>query len=358
MKSLDTLSLKRYIYDNKKIDYILEKIGCHHIQYHPLKDYYSCGNYNGDNPSSINIYNTPYLHVKNWTREKEFDKHADIYTLVQYNKNLSFTEAVKYIHSLLGLEYKWTKPTTKIEVCDPWGFARKHKYGSVDVKEIEKLRDEEIDYYIPMIHEDWFRDGIIPKTRKKFDLCYSYRRHRVMIPLRMWNTGELLGFNSRTTIKNYAELGIKKYFITPSYPKQLNLYGLYENMDSIKQAGYVVVYESERSVLKRDSRNDSTGVALSGHIISDEQVAILKHIDGVREIIISMDKDVSLNEVRCICEKFNGYNVSYTYDKWDLLSEKDSLADAPKKIFNFLFKHRVKYDEAEHNKYQASLKKK
>ena len=355
---MTTIELKQYIYENNKIEEILQAINCHHIRYHPSKKYYSCGNWNGDNPSSVNIYNNSYLGVKNWTREKEFDEHSDIYTLVQYNKNINFIQSLKYLHSILGLQYKWAKPVKKQEFVDPWAFARKHKYGSIDVKEVEKLRDTEIDYYVPMIHESWFREGIIAKTRKKFDLCYSYRRHRVMIPLRMWNTGELLGFNARTTIENYAELGIKKYFITPSYPKQSNLYGLYENKNDITKAGYVVVYESEKSVLKRDSRNDSTGVALSGHTMSDEQVAILKHLNGVKEIIISMDKDVSIDEVRQICEKFNGYNISYTYDKWDLLEEKQSIADAPKKIFNFLFKHRIKYDESEHNKYQASLQKK
>ena len=356
---MDTLSLKQYIYDNEKVSFVLEQIGCHHIQYHPLKEYYSCGNCDGDNVSAINVYNSPYLGVKNWTREKEFDKHADIYTLVQYNKKIGFVEAVKYLHSILGLDYKWVKTTKKEEFVDPWGFAKKYKYGYVDVADIEKLQENEIDYYVPMLHESWYRkEGIMPWTRKKFGICYSYRRNRIIIPLRYWRTGELLGFNSRTTVENYSELGIKKYFITPSYPKQSNLFGLYEHKEDIAKAGYVVVYESEKSVLKRDSRNDCTGVALSGHTISDEQVSILKHIDGVREIIISMDKDVSIDEIRQICSKFNGYNVSYTYDKWDLLGDTDSIADASKKVFNFLLKHRIKYDDNEHQKYQASLKKK
>ena len=60
------------------------------------------------------------------------------------------------------------------------------------------------------------------------------------------------------------------------------------------------------------------------------------------DIVISMDKDVSINEVRYICEKFYGIrNVYYTYDKHDLLNPKDSIADAPKKIYDFIFKYKI-----------------
>jgi DNA primase len=93
--------------------------------------------------------------------------------------------------------------------------------------------------------------------------------------MRYWLTGELLGFNQRTTVENYEEFGIKKYFITPTYPKALNLYGLYENYDAIQKAGYVVVAESEKSVLKRDSLGDSTVVALSGKAYRMSKFAFL-----------------------------------------------------------------------------------
>ena len=336
---MDTISLKKYIYDNQKVKLVLTEIGCHHIQYHSLKNYYSCGNYNGDNVFAVNIYNTPYLGVKNWTREKDFEEHSDIFSLIQYNKGMSFTESVKYLHSILGLDYKWVKPVKKTFV-DPLAIFKTHKYGKMDVKEYEILQSDLIDHYVPILHESWFKEGILPMTREKFDICYSHKRRRIMIPLRMWNTGELLGFNSRTTIENYEELGIKKYFITPSYPKQYNLYGLYENYDEIQKVGRVIVYESEKSVLKRDSRNDHTGVALSGHTISDEQVAILKGL-GV-EIIISMDKDISLEEVKYLCGKFKGYNVSYTYDKYDILSPKTSIADMPNKVCETFIRNRIK----------------
>ena len=357
---MDTLSLKEYIFENNKVEYVLNSIGCHNIKYHPAKEFYSCANYNGDNVGAINVKNNKWLNVVNWTRQKDFGEGSDIFDLVQYNKKCSFVESVKYLHNILDLEYSPHKNNKKKEEneFDPlYIFKRVLKSRRrVNVANINIVDETMLDEYVPLLHIDWLRQGIIEKTRKKFGLAYSYKRKRVIIPMRHWLTGELLGINARTTIENYDELGIKKYYITPSYQKSLNLYGLYENRESIQNAGYVVVYESEKSVLKRDSLLDSTGVALSGHTMSDEQARILIGLDT--EIIIALDKDIPIEEVRCMCEKFyNIRHVSYIYDKFDLLGDKDSPADAQNKIFNYLLEHRVKYDYSEHQKYLKSLKK-
>ena len=358
---MDTISLKKYIFENKKIEYVLNEIGCHSIKYHPNKDFFSCANYNGDNTGAINIKNNEYLNVINYTRN-EFSDNSDIITLVEYNKNLSFIDAVKYIHKILGLEYKYSKKSSKKpkkEESNMLEVFEKHlcKKKKVDVSDIQILDEDLINDYIPLLHIDWFKEGIMPWTRDKFGLAYSYKYKRVVIPIRYWLTKELVGFNMRTTVENYDEFGIKKYYLTPTYQKNLNLYGLAENYDTIQKAGYVVVYESEKSVLKRDSLGDSTGVALSGHTMSDEQASILWGLDV--DIIISMDKDVSIEEIRHMCSKlYRGRNVYYTYDKWDLLSEKDSIADKSNKIFDFMMKYKFKYDEKEHSIYLESLKKK
>lgn len=356
---MDTISLKEYIFENNKIEYVLESIGCHHIKYHPNKEFYSCGNYNGDNISAVNVKNNQYLNVTNWTRVKEFGESSDIITLVQYNKKYSFIEAVKYLHNILGLEYSLQRKQKKNEKkkIDPLEiFKRIKRKRRVNVDDIHVLDEEIMNDYVPLLHIDWLRQGIMPWTRDKFGLAYSYKYKRVVIPHRYWLTGDLLGVNMRTTIENYEELGIKKYRLTEGYNKSDNLYGLYENYESIRQAGYVVVVESEKSVLKRDSLNDSTCVALSGKTLSDEQVRILIGLNV--EIIIALDNDVAIEEVRHMCSKFkNIRNVSYIKDLQGLLKEKDSPADASNEVYNLLMKLRIKYDESEHQKYLKSLKK-
>ena len=364
-------TLKKHIFENNKIEFVLESIGCHHIKYNANKEFYSCGNYNGDNIGAVNVKNNEYLNVTNWTRSKEFDDCSDIITLTQYNKQCSFIDAIKYLYKLLGLEYNPRKAQKKKEESkfDPLAIFKRVKTmkKKVDVAEIQTINEDVLDEYVPILHIDWLREGITPLTAKKFGLAYSYRRKRVIIPMRHWLTGELLGINARTTVENYEELGIKKYFITPTYQKSLNLFGLYENYDDIQESGYVVVYESEKSVLKRhslrhidpskDAFDYSNGVALSGHTLSDEQARILIGLNV--EIVIALDNDVLIEEVWSICEKFYRIrNVSYIVDEDNLLGKKDSPADARNNDFRTLLANRVKYDEQKHKKYLKSLEKK
>lgn len=361
---MDVASLKEYIYNENKIEYILENIGCHSIEYHPNKEYYSCGNIpnkdgDGDNKVAINVKNNKYLNLKNYTREKYFDDTSDLISLVEYNKNIKFQEAMKYIHEILGLKFTYKKEQKKEEKIDPLQIFKKVKSRRklVDISDF-KVLDEAVLYdFVPYIHISWIREGITQRTVDKFGLGYSYYQKRIIIPLRYWLTGELLGTNARTTVENFDLLGIKKYFITPSYPKNINLFGLWEHKDEIQKLGYVIVYESEKNVLKRDSLLDYSGVALSGHTMSDEQIRILIGLNV--DIIISMDNDVSINEVRHLCSKFYGIrNVYYTWDKYDLLDEKDSITDKPNKIFEYFIKYKVKYDSKEHNEYLKSLERK
>lgn len=358
---MDTTSLKEYIFNNNKVEFVLDKIGCKSIKYHSSKNFYSATNYNGDNTGAVNVYNTKYLLIHNWTRESEFNDVSDIISLVQYNKKCSFVDAVKYLHNILGLELTPYKKEEKKEKLDPLAIFKnvisRHR-AIVDVAEIQAIKEEAINDYVPLLYIDWLREGVMPWAAKKFGLAYSYKYHRVVIPIRYWLDGTLVGFNQRTTVENYEELGIRKYFLTASYRKSLNLYGLWENREEIEDKKTVVICESEKSVLKRYSRNDGTCVALQGKKLSDEQRRIIIGLN-VNEVIIALDNDVPIEEVRHICEQFYHIrNVSYVKDRWNLLGDKDAPADAENKVYNFLMKHRVRYDESEHQKYLSDLKKK
>lgn len=349
--------IKKYIYSNNQIPFVLESLGCKCVKYHSGSDIYTCTNHDGDNTTAVNVKNNEYLNVKDWTRQG-FDSKSDIISLVEYVKSCDFNTAIKYLHDLMGVKYTGYRTSKKKTHHDPFYLFKKIRsgYREVDVNDINYIEDNIAEEYLPLTHIDWFREGIMPWTSKKFSLCYSYRHKRMVIPHYHWKTGLLMGLNMRTTIEGYEELGIKKYYLTPTYQKSLNVYGAYQNWDSIQKAGYVVVYESEKSVLKRDSLGDSTGVALSGKTISDEQVKILITMNV--SIVIALDKDVSINEVRMMCDKFYGIRtVYYINDTWDLLKDKESMADSCDMVFKFLMNNKVEYDESEHKKYLQSLRR-
>lgn len=354
--------LKEYIYKENKIEYILEKLGCREIKYNEHRETFSSTQPDGDNPQGVNIRNNEYLNYRSFSRGINYEDNQDLISLVQTAKKISFVDSVRFLHKILGLSFEFKKQKEKhkkkYNPLEVFTKVLRSNRRIVNADDIKFLEDKLIQDYIPILHIDWYREGIMPWTRKKFDICYSYKNKRIVIPMRYWLTGELLGFNQRTTIDNYEEFGIKKYLITPTYPKLLNLYGLYENYNFIQEAGYVIVYEAEKSVLKRDSLNDATGVALSGHTMSEEQVNILWGLNV--EVIIAMDNDIREEEVWHMCEKFwRGRKVSYIKDDSNILSVKDSPADAKtNKDFQYLFDNRIVYDIEQHKKYQESLRKK
>lgn len=359
---MTALEIKEYIFEHDKIPFVLESIGCSNIVYHDTRDYYSCSNAVGgdcNNPAAINIKNNKYLNYRNYTRGVSYDDGEDIISLVQYNRNTDFAGAMKYLHKLFGLKNLYQKDRKVEKKDDSWFIFSKYKtrHKKRDIVDFNPLEEGVLLDFAPYIHIDLFREGIIKKTIRKFELGYSYQWKRTVFPVRYWADGTLMGYNARSSVPNCSLFGIAKYFITPGMRKDINLYGLWENKDDIKKAGHIVVFEAEKSVLKRDSRNDSTCVALEGHVMSDEQVRVILGT-GVQEVIIAMDKDVPLEEVWNMCEKFYGLRkVSYIYDKWDILGDKDSPADLPNKLYNFMFKWRIPYTEKEHKKYIEKLKK-
>ena len=67
--------LKQYIYQQNKISFVLEQLGCTKIKYHPIKQYFTCCNAdNGDNPNAVIVYQNERLNVTNYTRDlKKYD---------------------------------------------------------------------------------------------------------------------------------------------------------------------------------------------------------------------------------------------------------------------------------------------
>ena len=359
---MTAIELKEYVRNNDKIEYILNDLGCTKIVFHPEKEFYSACQPDGNNSMGVVVKKCKDLNYYSYSRNIHIEEGKDIFNLIQDIKHIKFAEAIKYTHKLLGLEYKYTPYNKQLDKpkYDPLAVFKKadcKKRYICDVSEIKYLDEDVLDDFYPGIHIDLFREGIIKKTIEKFHLGYSYKWKRTIFPHYYWLTGQLMGYNARTSVEDFDLFDIKKYFLTPGMKKELNLYGLYQNMEEIEKKHVIVIGESEKSVLKRDSRGDGTWVAISGKTLSEEQVGIIKGLDVI-EIVFALDKDVVEEEVWSMCERFYGRNVSYIWDKHNLLGSKDSPADAPNKIYDYLYKHRVKYTEELHNKYIMSLKKK
>ncbi len=348
--------LIQYIIDNDKIRNILEDLGCHHLKEYTKE--YRCGlpSYSSKNNVSIK---KDTLKIKIYQSDNNTIR-GNIFTLCQTIKNISFPEANRYIHNIFGLEYRFNLNKNKNTTEDPLEIFKKikRKKTGFDLSSLEIHGEEMLKEYISYPHIEWIREGIMPWTCDKFKIGYSNQKKRIIIPERYWSGTEndYLGIMGRTIIKEYSMLDIPKYLALKPYPKSINLYGLQENYQYIQEAGYIVIAESQKSVLKRHSRNDKTVVAIGCHDISDEQVKIVIGLNV--EVIIAMDVGVDINHIRSMCEQFyNIRKVSYIHDKYHLLKDKEAPMDANNKIYNYLFKYRIEYDGKERSEYLKWVEK-
>ncbi len=354
---MDTIELKQYIIDNNKVYDIVNNLGCHGFKEHQKE--YRCGLAGHTSSNNIAIKKDT-LSVKIFTPDDKIIR-GDIVTLIMEIKKLSFPKANKYLHELFGLEYKYNfRKKDEIEKTDPLLVFKKVKKKRfiVNSENIEVYDEEIIKEYLPLPHILWVREGILPFTCERFKIGFSVDRKRIVIPERYWcgDENDFVGIMGRTVIPHYDILDIPKYYPLKTFFKSLNLYGLQENYQSIQIAGKVCVAESQKSVLKRHSRKDETVVSIGSHDISDEQVKILIGLNV--EVIIILDKGVSLQHIRYTCEKFYGLrNISYIYDKYDIMQDKQSPMDLPNKQYEYLLKYKINYNDSEHREYLKEVER-
>lgn len=103
-------------------------------------------------------------------------------------------------------------------------------------------------------------------------------------------------------------------------------------------------------MLQMESFNfPNCSVAVCGSKFNIHQLRLIKKICNPKEIVICFDKeelkgeDKYSNKLYEMCKKYKNYcNMSFIYDRENLLKLKDSPTDNGEEIFNKLIKRRVK----------------
>lgn len=344
---MNAQELKKYIIKNNYQKNILIYCDCHSIK--KSKNWLRCS-LKSKNNNAIGL-NLKSLKIKDFSNS---DLNGDLFSFIMNIKNISFAETIKEIHNLFNLKYeKYNKKVKNIKKNnDPLSFfkkIRKKSNNNIEIEDLKEYQNNIFDNYIPLLYKDWAKI-ITERTRKKFNIGFSPKKERIIIPHTHYEKGYMCGVIGRTVNELYDKLNIAKYYPIIPYKKSNNLYGLYENYAEIQKAGYVTVFEGEKAVLMRHTRLDSTCVSIGCNEISEQQIKILKSLNV--EIVIAFDNDISLYQILKNCEKFYPlYNVSFIKDRWNILDKKDSPADANLKNYKKLFDRRIFYNDKIHKKF-------
>lgn len=292
----------------------------------------------------------------------------DIYELVRkvnarQNSEWTLPHAINYVASYFGLAILESDFENEQNILQDWQILNKYnKISSQENKERQRVEmkfyDEKILKYLPHPHiEPWEKEGITYEVTEARGICYNPAAHGIVIPHYDIN-GNLIGIRERTLIKEEEQYGKYKPSILNgqmyNHPLGFALYNLNFSKDNIKTIQKAIVFEGEKSCMLYASlfglENDIS-VAVCGSSLITYQVDLLLSL-GVKEIIVAFDKQFQepgdeefkrwTQKLTDIHKKYSPkVQISFMFDKWNLLGYKESPIDAGKEKFLELFKRRI-----------------
>ena len=328
--------LKQKIYEDEKIEYILDLLGCHSISSEQNGGLYTAALPDGNNKRSVQVRNNQYLNAS--IRSKGIK--GNIFTIVKYIKNFKDDfQAKEWIEK----SCKYNGFTVlKTEHPLQWLKDIKRKRKGEFVKDNFVIYDEcLLDNYLSFPHIEFAKDGISPDTQEEFDICYDPINNRIIIPIRDLK-GNLIGLKARNLDEFDIKNNMKYIYVINTYQSQI-LFNYHRAFQSIKNCGCVIVGEAEKFPMQLYDMGVFNSVSLGSSDPSHTQLKLLRNLNV--PIIVAYDKGVNLDFIKQKYEKLGIYRSIYAiYDNEDILSleKKESPTDKGVDVWNYLFERKIK----------------
>ena len=328
-------SHKLYYYDNTKL----------------FRCYTDCGG------EAFDIYELTRK-VKSRENPKErYTKEGNIY-LDEWN----LPEAIEYVAQYFGFSPVQREFEQNSTILEDWkifnNYDRIEKINNeTQIVELKVYNDNILSYLPRPIIEPWIKEGITQEVMNKRNICYDPKHCGIVIP-HYDIDNRLIGIRERTLIKeNEAKGKYRPALLNKqlyNHPLSFNLYNLNNSKENIKIMKKAIIFEGEKSPMLFASyfgEENDISVACCGSSLIQYQVKLLLDL-GVEEIIIGFDKQFQefnddehkklVKNLKSIHKKYSPYvQISYMFDKWDLLSYKASPIDHGPDTFLELFQRRI-----------------
>jgi DNA primase len=344
----DLKELKRKIYEDNRIEEVLELMGCTHISFRNRM--FTAALPSGDNARSVQIKNNESLTSSVRSRGKS----GDIFMLVSFIVN-GITDNDE-IQADLHNAKKWLidnlqyfelydskyKPQEKDE-WNGWLKKIKKKRSKSILKQYRdnELLEESIVHEFHMFPwQEWVDEGIEKSTQAEFEVGFDLMTKRVVTLVRN-KDGELIGVKGRTTDPRYKELDIPKYLYIYPMDKSVELFNFHRAYEHILEKRQVFVFEGYKSVMKAHQYGYKNAVSIEGDDISDAQVKLLKGLGLDIEIVLCFDKDKTDRDVIDQAKKITNRTLTQVADEVGYLGHKDSPVDKGTRVWEELVSTRI-----------------
>lgn len=278
---------------------------------------------------------------------------GDTISLVQHVKHLDFNQAVSYICSVLYLQVGQMEQN---EQLDNWAELRRFLPNAEPESDKLLTYDKSIlslfDHLYP---QEWLDYGISADILDKFGIGWYARQACISIPV-VFN-GQLVGVRGRYTREQDVAKGKYRPICTLDgtvlkFPSSACLYGYDQNKAAIEKSRQVVLFESEKSVLKAPSYNMYNALAVFGSNISRQHIQLLLEL-GVNDVVLCMDNDYKqvgddefkffVVKMKKLAAKLKPYfSVSIVYNNQGYDMYKCNMMDVPYEQAMKLWESRVK----------------
>jgi DNA primase len=338
---MDLKLLKQRIYEEEKIDTLLESLNCENIKFEQSGNLIVAKLPDGDNKRSIQIKNNENLTAN--IRSKGIN--GNIFSVIGYilYNAITFDEVrenlyqiIQYICNELNYEWHDFKGEKKEDKVD-WNWFlrsvqkdRKNEF-KLDNIPVNKVLDENImNQYIPILHEKWYQNGINFKTRKLFDIGYDLRSDRIIFPVHNKN-GEIVGIKGRA-IDDSDE---KKYIYLYPCSKSIELFNYHRAIEWIQKYKKVYILEGAKSSMFSTQWNVKNCVSIEGDSLSPGQVYLLKKIGIDIELIFLFDSDKDINFIKQQVGQIRNRDIKVLKQDNGLLNinNKESPVDLGKEVY-------------------------
>ena len=328
---MNALEIKEYLCTNEdKLIELLEHLGCINI-HKRTKDEFRCGYEEGSNPTGVSIKLNNNLSYTYYSKSES----GDIFRLIRSKKGYTeneFGKSFKYLCDFLNLKGDFKK----IEKPKIFGglFEQFNKQSENNLSyEVKTYPITTLGRYELLGNDLFLKDGIDLTTQQKFCIGYDWNSNRIIIPEFSFE-GELIGITGRYNGQDYEEWGEPKYYPIIEFKKSLTLYGYSQNYYELCNQNIFLV-ESQKSIMKMDSKGKHNFLALGGKALSDIQIKYIQNLNP-KSVIVSLDSDATEEEAKELCNmlkpksSFLRYKVGYVYDyneEFLIKANKESICD-------------------------------
>lgn len=265
---------------------------------------------------------------------------GNVLTFIRYYYKCGYAEAIEKLKAFAGMdgEIASRRKLSVVEVAKRFSKPKKaQKSGKAaplpdDYMERYEKREDKLD--------TWREEGISDASLDKFQVYYDSFSDRLVYPIRSID-GKIINVGGRTLDSQWKEKKLRKYTYFKQWGELNTIYGLAENMESIREKREIILFEGCKSVLLADTWGvHNTGAILTSHL-NPNQMKILIQL-GCR-VVFALDKEVCIRDDYNIRRLKQFVRVEYVWDKWGLLDEKDAPVDKGPEVWQRLYEGRLSW---------------